>query len=843
MYRYLSILLICLHGNAALAVSVTPLDLWDSGSTAPRQIVDAGGYVVFEGERDNTFTDSVWRSDGTLAGSFVLETYGRVENFRGGRFFHHNGLTYYVADGDCVCGDPVGTELFVTDGTIDGTRVLKDINPDSADGIQVHFVSSVGDRVADLAAVGDTVFFVADDGERGNELWKTDGTEAGTQIVKDIFPGPDDSMDFPRLTAIGDYVFFFAMDNETNGTELWKSDGTEAGTIRVSNINPNVGESAISGATATDGIIAAVKDKLFWRGFDGTDIALWVSDGTAQGTIKLLDATSGSINSNNFMDSLTAHGDKLILRAQTTGNGGELWISDGTVAGTQLLANLRNGSLSGLISSTSYAKIGDELYFAAEAGNFGVELWKTDGTEAGTTQVININSSGDSDPEQIVNVNGTLYFSARVQDRDLYRSNGSSEGTFAVVKTDPNSITDLDPEYITVSGGGVFFRGYDPEIGDELFFVCCDGAMNHSITPVADVNGNGASELAVTSHTRNGVTRLRLNDGTSGELIKQPTFFGNAWLTNNVHNLEVDGANTLAVVATERSGFMGIQIKQADTNTLLRNLFPWSANWTYVDSAVVEDVLPSTGPAIAVLATRKTDGLMGVELRSPEDGGLIRIIYPLGLGWTPTTLQSLSVNGDAAIAVLATRDSDALTIVQVRRVSDGSLVKNVFPLGFGWLPEEFKIIEDLDGNGNDEVAVRMRRQSDGLDIIQIRDSQTANLIKNVYPIGAGGDVWQTQQFEVLTAAGNTTLAIVSVRDSDQQVLVQLKDPQTGAIVKNNFFIGAPWQFHQKAVVIKNFAGSSADEVAIPMRNSDTNQVLVQIRDGFDATVIRNVFVP
>ena len=99
-----------------------------------------------------------------------------------------------------------------------------------------------------------------------------------------------------------------------------------------------------------------------------------------------------------------------------------------------------------------------------------------------------------------------------------------------------------------------------------------------------------------------------------------------------------------------------------------------------------------------------------------------------------------------AVAVLALRDSDNLSIVQVRNASTGALIRNVFPLGLGWSSQELKVVPDANGDGVDEIAVRMTRDTDGLELVQIRNAQTNALVRNVYPIGAGGAGWKTPKF-------------------------------------------------------------------------------------------------
>jgi ELWxxDGT repeat protein len=89
--------------------------------------------------------------------------------------------------------------------------------------------------VQSLTNVNGTLFFTAIDGINGFELWKSDGTDAGTIMVKDIRPGIG-SANISQLANINGTLFFRA-DDGANGVELWTSDGTELGTVLV-DINP-----------------------------------------------------------------------------------------------------------------------------------------------------------------------------------------------------------------------------------------------------------------------------------------------------------------------------------------------------------------------------------------------------------------------------------------------------------------------------------------------------------------------------------------------------------------------------------------------------------------------------
>ncbi|NCQ87286.1 MAG: hypothetical protein GPJ00_24105, partial [Microcystis aeruginosa W13-18] len=105
-------------------------------------------------------------------------------------------------------------------------------------------------------------FFTADDSVNGTELWKSDGTAAGTVLVKDINPGSSSS-NLQNLTVVGSTLFFSAYDG-VNGTELWQSDGTAAGTVLVGDIRPG-------SYGSNPNYLTAVGNTLYFRAYDGVN--------------------------------------------------------------------------------------------------------------------------------------------------------------------------------------------------------------------------------------------------------------------------------------------------------------------------------------------------------------------------------------------------------------------------------------------------------------------------------------------------------------------------------------------------------------------------------------------
>jgi ELWxxDGT repeat protein len=247
----------------------------------------------------------LWKSDGTEAGTLRLNAFASVsptalpnpESIAG-----VDGTLFFAA-----VDSSAGSELWRSDGTEAGTAQVKDIRPGGGSS-----------SLAALVDVGGTLFFTADDGLTGQELWKSDGTEAGTVRVKDVAPGSAGGLSgllLPELVAVNGTLFFTANDGIT-GTELWRSDGTEAGTEPVKDIAPGSGSSIPTALREVDG-------RLVFAACDGKGCEPWTSDGTEAGTFRVADVERGPIGSNPGL--FTASGPLLFFAAQTEATGQELW--------------------------------------------------------------------------------------------------------------------------------------------------------------------------------------------------------------------------------------------------------------------------------------------------------------------------------------------------------------------------------------------------------------------------------------------------------------------------------------------------------------------------------------
>ncbi len=472
----------------------------------------------------------LWASDGTLAGTIQLSAdidYVGHIGLLGGKFIF-SGTTAAT-----------GTELFITDGTAAGTILLKDINPGTEDSDpeaggailngylyfsairpaegrelwRTNATEAGTDILKDIVpgtgasnttgsyhivSTGSYLLFQALDVNLGLELWKSDGTNAGTALLKDINTGPEGSA--PKsFTALNNNTILFTASTAANGRETWKTDGSGAGTVLLKDINPAGSSIPFFGGeyyfvfngkayfNATDGVNG---DELWWTdgteantllfkelepgpegslnlifdvvimgnkfffpsgNFTGSRYEIIESNGTSAGTVSFKDFTAGGElpflfpNYDYFAQSFNQPlfgGDKFFFIAATPAEGRELWISNGTTPGTHIVKDINPGPAHGIDEDNiSYIYTTTDLFFPATNAVNGVEPWRSNGTLAGTTMVADIVSNAvGSNPVTITPllISGRVVFEADNKDNmaetDLYAVNGLFDPIVVPVK-------------------------------------------------------------------------------------------------------------------------------------------------------------------------------------------------------------------------------------------------------------------------------------------------------------------------------------------------------------------------------------------------------------------------
>ena len=214
-----------------------------------------------------------------------------------------------------------GAELWMVTISSGTVVLVKDIDTRTSSG------SGYGSNPSEFILFKDELYFRATDADHGTELWKTDGTRDGTILVKDIRSGTSSSS--PTEFTLCNGELYFRAYHPDYGTELWKTNGTGNGTVLVKDIDPR-GSSSGSKYSGSPHELTVMGDSLYFAAYDSSGTELWKSDGTRIGTTRIADINEGESGSNPY--GFTVLGDYLYFSANDGESGTELWRTSGTGA-------------------------------------------------------------------------------------------------------------------------------------------------------------------------------------------------------------------------------------------------------------------------------------------------------------------------------------------------------------------------------------------------------------------------------------------------------------------------------------------------------------------------------
>ncbi len=328
--------------------------------------------------------------------------------------------------------------------------LIKDIYPGPEDS-----------DITEVTVVGDRIFFWAKDGVHGMELWVSDATEAGTYMVKDIAEGPAFSLWNPEgqyatksITDVNGTIFFFANDG-IHGYELWKTDGTEAGTVMVKDIGdtdagilPN--DDVYAECIAIDGIL------YFVAYAEGSGHEVWRSDGTEDGTYMIGEAIAGN-NFSTYPCNLCNAGGSLWFGAKSFNPISGIWRYDGSnlIQVSDAFQNRWNQqSQNNFVWHNGYA------YFGAGTTANDMHIWRSNGNAMSAELFIQTNTNGQSRPHTFLPIENGFMFVANGEDEtQVFVSDGTLNGTMPLEYADgsvayfPVGTTNNTTDFLPINGG------------------------------------------------------------------------------------------------------------------------------------------------------------------------------------------------------------------------------------------------------------------------------------------------------------------------------------------------------------------------------------------------------
>jgi len=380
---------------------------------------------------------AVLKGGGGYQVSQVADIYPGATSSAASYLTEYSGKLYFTANDGTH-----GYELWEYDG-ISSPKMTAEIWSGAGSGSPVDF-----------AVFDGKLYFSANDGTHGRELWVYDGITSPSMVmdINPPSPGPDLGRivvpsSNPQQFEVFQNKLYFQANTDANGAELWVYDGSNP---------PSMVNDILAGAAGSNPTFLTVfNNKLYFSATETTNgKELWVYEGVSAPSIAL-DIYPGANNSDPKF--LTVLDSKLYFRADNGTNGDEPAMYDGVNPIT--VYDVRAGVVGS--GPQAFTVFNNTLYFSANDSISGIELWKLTGSTPSMVADI-ISGSTGSLPNDMVVFNNKLVFTADngSAGKELMQYDGS---------TSPVLVADIN------SGSGVSTPNYKIEFKDKLFFMANDG--------------------------------------------------------------------------------------------------------------------------------------------------------------------------------------------------------------------------------------------------------------------------------------------------------------------------------------------------------------------------------
>ncbi len=407
-------------------------------------------------------------------------------------------------------------QLWSTDATIAGTRKVYEWNVKIA--------------IDNITSFGNSILFTM-----GSELWISNGTQEGTQILG---TGAQSMKNFAMIA--GTEVAIFNMQIQGIGWQLWRTDGTQPGTFRLIGNNPPAGGS----------IGESVGGFYYYPGSSGSGLELWRTDGTTTELVKDIYPGATSSNPRNFVP---LNGKMFFIARDPITTLMQVFTTDGTPAGTQRVTSLFIANDNGLQQLTAF---NNELYFIRVENSNDRIIYKTDGTPGDLTEVKNFGVVSPF-PSSFRATSTELYFvfSTPATGSELWATNGTTVGTRLV------------KEFVAGAADGIGGLSTARIIGHELYLIVYPTPTSSEIWKT-----DGTTTEKIVSET--GIGQMYNLAATSTGLLyshNDGNLHGNIWASSTTGDIQklkefppIPGNTYAGYEGTSFNGFLYMTLPSSD---------------------------------------------------------------------------------------------------------------------------------------------------------------------------------------------------------------------------------------------------------------------------------------
>jgi ELWxxDGT repeat protein len=509
------------------------------------------GSAIYFNAYDGVHGEELWVSDGTAEGTYLVADIWPEENYDETEAYSSNsqqflagstGMYFMAAHREEPLNPPIhDINLWLSNGHQEPEGFTSIVS-----GFELALVNSLENAVI----MGGDLFIAGWDETYGIELWKVTDTTA-TRLT-DI--EPDEGGCFPNyLTVVGNQLFFQATNSATSGIELWVTDGTAGGEMLIDIVG------GVWSSHPTD--LVAFNGRVFFQASTVDEGAeLWSSDGSESGTAMVADIAIGYNVSSDPMNLVPA-GDQLFFIASEDGTSNyDLWVYDG--------AEVRKVKAEGTPSILESVAFDGKLFFKANDPEAGNELWVSDGTDVGTHLVKDIypgtHTVGEdtfpysSEPTELTMGGDFLFFNADdgAHGPSLWVTDGTEAGTFMVANLFDYP-TEEGPKGLTATTDRLFFQT-ESDLGREVHSLLTANVVKPPDASTGEESGS--TETAYTYSTTGGSVSLdgepvqyhfNWGDGeTSGWLDVGVTSAEHTWAEAGTYDVTVDARSTVMTSIT-----------------------------------------------------------------------------------------------------------------------------------------------------------------------------------------------------------------------------------------------------------------------------------------------------